>query len=325
VWLLRTLAGVSAAAGLLAQITLLPIAAAWHQPLHDVPWVNDVLALGIVAAGIALPALGALGVTLAAAVLTFIDYDVASQGAWLPALQNGLFMLLFCTTFVAFGASSLRAARIAETAELEALRTATAAAADSARERERARINALVHDRVLATLLAAARDVPGSEQLRRQDAERALEGLRDLLRAEQNPDAPVAQSGEELVWALQGVTTDLAPEAVFGHEVLADVTLPAEAVEALTAATEEALRNSVRHAGEANRTVHVRVEHDRVQVDVLDDGAGFDPAQVPPTRLGIARSMKARLADLDGGSAVVVAHPGVGTRVQLRYRPPGAS
>ncbi|MDH2442983.1 ATP-binding protein [Amnibacterium sp. CER49] len=324
VWVLRTLAGISALSGLLAQLSILPIAASWRGPLPSAPpWINDILALGAVAAGIALPGLGALAVTVATALLTFVDYDAVTRGHWLHALQAALYILLFCITFVAFGISSLRAARLAELAEAEALRTVTAAAADNARERERARINALVHDRVLATLLAAARNVPGSEQLRRQDARRALEGLRDLLRSDDDGSA-VALSGEELAWALQGVTTDLMPDAVFGYEVHDDVTLPAEAVETLTAATEEALRNSARHAGEANRTVHVLVDRSRVRVDVLDDGAGFDPEQVPPNRLGIARSIKGRMADLEGGSAVIVSQQGVGTRVQLRYKPPAS-
>jgi signal transduction histidine kinase len=71
--------------------------------------------------------------------------------------------------------------------------------------------------------------------------------------------------------------------------------------------------------------VHVLVDRSRVRVDVLDDGAGFDPEQVPANRLGIARSIKARMADLEGGSAVIVSQQGVGTRVQLRYKPPAAA
>ena len=101
---------------------------------------------------------------------------------------------------------------------------------------------------------------------------------------------------------------------------------PAEALaavaEALLTATEEALRNSLRHAGPANLTVHVTVRDGGVEVNVLDDGVGFDPAAVPGERLGIAQSIEARMRDAAGGSAQVVSTPGVGTRVVLGWSAP---
>jgi signal transduction histidine kinase len=295
----------------------------WDRPLREAPWIDAITSLGTIASAIALPTSGAVGVTIAMAALTVVDRFAATHGDLLPGVQNGLYVLLFSLTFVALGTSSLRAGRAADVAEAAALRAATASAADSARERERARINALVHDRVLATLLTAARDVPGSEALRRQDAQRALDGLHALLRPEDDP-LRHRFTGEEIAWAIQSVTTDLAPEALFGHDIQAELEIPADAVDALTAATEEALRNSLRHAGSANRAVHVLVDTDGVQVDVLDDGDGFDPARVPQTRLGIADSIHGRMASVDGGGAAVISSPGVGTRVQLRYRPEGA-
>jgi signal transduction histidine kinase len=318
IWLLRTLAGISAASGLAAQATFPLIAQTWRSPLHAPPWIDEITGLGTIAAAIALPTTGAVLVTVATAALTAVDRFTATHGEVLPGVQNGLYVLLFCITFVALGVTSLRAGRAADEAEADALRAATSGAVEAARERERTRINALLHDRVLATLLAAARDVPGSETLRRQDAQRALDGLHALLQPEDDRER---MRGEDFAWSVQAATTEVVPEAVFGYEVHADVRLANEAADALIAATEEALRNSVLHAGEANRTVHVHVGVDGVQVDVLDDGAGFDPARVPPSRLGIAESIRGRMAALEGGSAAVVAAPGVGTRVQLRYRP----
>jgi signal transduction histidine kinase len=320
IWLLRTLAGICALCGVAAQASFPLIAQAWPEPLHAPPWIDEIVSLGAIASALALPTSGAVLVTVATAGLTVVDRVAATQGEVLPGVQNGLYVLLFSITFVALGVTSLRAGRAADEAEADALRAATSAAVDAARERERTRINALVHDRVLATLLAAARDVPGSEELRRQDARHALDGLRALLRPEADSQRE-PMSGEDLAWALQAAATDTAPEASFGYEVHADVRIPDDAVDALIAATEEALRNSLLHAGVANRTVHVHVGMDGVQVDVLDDGVGFDPARVPPSRLGIAESILGRMAAVDGGSAVVVATAGVGTRVQLRYRP----
>jgi signal transduction histidine kinase len=320
VWLLRVVAGVSALAALAAQATFPLIAQSWPHALESAPWIDDITSLGTIASAIALPAAGAVLVSAASALLTVVDRITASHGDVLPGVQNGLYVLFFCITFVALGISSMRAGRAADAAEAAALRAATTAAADAARERERGRINALVHDRVLATLLAAAHDVPGSELLRQQDAQRALDGLQELLEPDHDPISQGLR-GEEFAWRIQGITTEAAPEAVFGYEVDHEMRLPPEAVEALIAATEEALRNSLLHAGKANRTVHVSVGRSGVQVDVLDDGAGFDPSRVPATRLGISESIRGRMAALDGGSAVVISAPAVGTRVQLRYRP----
>jgi len=317
---LRTLAAIAAATALLAQATL-PMVGGSPLPGGEAPWIDDIVSLGAILSVLAVSPLWAVLIALSSAGLTVVDrYAVTPNHDLLPGVQNGLYVFLFCITFIALGVMTLNRVREADIAEVAATQAATEAAADAARERERGRINALVHDRVLATLLAAARPVPGSEALRRADAARALEGLQALL-GDEDPTADAELNGEEFVWTIQAATTELAPEATFGYEVHSDVALPPAAIEALTAATEEALRNSVLHAGAANRTVHVHTGEDGAQVDVLDDGVGFDPTLVPATRLGISESIKARMDTLPGGSAVVVSTPGVGTRVQLRYRP----
>ncbi len=318
---LRTLAAVTAATALLAQATLPMVVDATSLDGSQAPWIDDVASLGTILAVLALRPLWTVLVALASAGLTVVDRTVVTTDRDpLPGVQNGLYVFLFCITFIALGFMTLRRVRDADVAEAAATQAATDAAADAARERERGRINALVHDRVLATLLAAARPVPGSEALRRADAARALEGLQALL-GDEDPAAGAELDGEEFVWTIQAATTELAPEATFSYEVHSDFALPPAAIEALTAATEEALRNSVLHAGAANRSVHVHIGEDGAQVDVLDDGVGFDPTAVPATRLGISESIRGRMEALPGGGAVVVSSRGVGTRVQLKYRP----
>jgi serine/threonine-protein kinase RsbW len=58
--------------------------------------------------------------------------------------------------------------------------------------------------------------------------------------------------------------------------------LQAEVVSDLKLALTEACSNSVRHAYEEDREgvveVRYRLLHDRIEVEVTDDGAGFDPA-----------------------------------------------
>ena len=61
----------------------------------------------------------------------------------------------------------------------------------------------------------------------------------------------------------------------------------------MAGAAAEAVRNTRRHAGAGGaRGVDVRVDSSGVQVVVADDGVGFDPDQVPSSRLGIAVSIR---------------------------------
>ena len=121
-------------------------------------------------------------------------------------------------------------------------------------------------------------------------------------------------------WDLVSLVLVLVPQWVLIRRRTLDLPLrPSIVLAAIVDAAEEAMRNSLRHAGAANRTVHVRVAQGVVGIDVLDDGVGFDRAAVPPGRLGLSDSIEGRMRALEGGSAVIVSRPGVGTRVSLRW------
>ena len=290
------------------------------MPVHGLTmpiWFADVAGLGLISSALAVRPWPATAAAVAGGALTFVDrLSLGGRQEVVDGLQSALYVLLFTITFVALGVSSLAAARAADVAEVGAEDATTDAAADAARERERTRINELVHDRVLATLLTAAREIPGSGGLERRDAQRALAGLQALLR---DDIAPVDLSGEDFVWKVQSIATEVLPEALFNYELEAADDLPGAAVEALVDAAEEAMRNSRRHAGTANRTVHVQIGVDSVTIDVLDDGVGFDRAAVPPGRLGLTDSIEARMRALAGGSANVISQQGVGTRITLGW------
>ncbi|SNQ46369.1 membrane hypothetical protein [Frankia canadensis] len=90
--------------------------------------------------------------------------------------------------------------------------------------------------------------------------------------------------------------------------------------EAVVAATREALRNVVRHAGPVEEvSLFVEGDADGVLVVVRDRGVGFDPATVRPGG-GLAGSYPAILRH--GGRAEVHARPGGGVRVTLRWPAP---
>ncbi len=74
--------------------------------------------------------------------------------------------------------------------------------------------------------------------------------------------------------------------------------------------------NAAKHSGAAEVSVYAEVADGRADVWVADLGRGFDPAQVPPDRRGLADSIRGRMARV-GGGAQVDARPGEGTEVHL--------
>ena len=235
-------------------------------------------------------------------------------------LLDTTYTVLFNLIFAVLALTLRTVAARVDAAMTAAIHDTSAVAAADARVRERARIAALIHDRVLVTLLAAA--TPDSVS-RAESASLAASAL-DLITHPATGDGEQL-SARDLMWRLQSVSTDLSPLAVFTHTLTPDAaTIPAAAADAITEAMSEALRNSNRHAARSNgepvsRAVNVRVDARQYEVTVLDDGRGFDPDSIRPDRLGIAVSIRSRMLAVEGGVAFVIAEPEVGTRIVARW------
>jgi len=97
--------------------------------------------------------------------------------------------------------------------------------------------------------------------------------------------------------------------------------LPFELEIAVFRAVQEAINNVVRHAGAESVLVQIAASRDTLEIDVEDDGSGFDPAEVGgPSATGRGLGilgMKERM-ELIGGTAEVSSSPGGGTHVSLR-------
>lgn len=240
-----------------------------------------------------------------------------------PLFSDIVFGIVFCGIFTVTVTLVVRTGRLLDATRVAAESQAATAAASAARSVERERFDALIHDDVMSTLLSAAR--AGNSAALTAQSTTALARL-DRLRAGISSTEPVGPDSflAYLRSALTEVADEVADEVVIDADtdsVSGDSTLPMEAVRALSASAAEALRNSVRHAGDrAEREVHVRVDAESVRIDVRDDGCGFDPASVAPHRLGLAVSIGGRMRQLPGGSAEVTSKPGHGTTVTLMYR-----
>jgi signal transduction histidine kinase len=95
--------------------------------------------------------------------------------------------------------------------------------------------------------------------------------------------------------------------------------VPVDPAAALIEASAEAMRNSIQHAGDARRSVSLRIESGSVTISVRDDGRGFTLRRVAPDRLGVRVSIIDRMRAV-GGRAVVDSAPGRGTEVRLCWQ-----
>jgi signal transduction histidine kinase len=187
-----------------------------------------------------------------------------------------------------------------------------------AMEAERVRTDALLHDTVLAALLAAA-------------GHQAPERATDMARAALDIVSTTTdhRQAEPVVRLLQRLWSRADPELApfrdtvgFDLDALSDVSLPPEVSDALISATVQALTNSVTHAGAAaTRTVTAaRLDDGGLRITVADDGRGFDVGAIPEARLGVRVSILERVQQV-GGAARVDSSPGRGATVTLEWRP----
>lgn len=225
------------------------------------------------------------------------------------------FAMMFCTVFVAATLAAVRTGRILDATVSVAHDDAARAAAASAREVERERLDALIHDEVMSSLLAVARH--GRTPSLARQARTALAHLDDLTTGAVSD----AFSADEALAQLRSAATTVDESIAFTvqvEELEQSEDYPAEVIRAVAAALAEALRNSQIHARASNRSVIARLGPSTLQVLVQDDGIGFDRRSVPPHRLGVAVSIEGRMRQLDGGSADIESSA-AGTTVRLRW------
>jgi signal transduction histidine kinase len=183
-----------------------------------------------------------------------------------------------------------------------------------AREEERQRFAAHLHDSVLQTLALIQRQAADPDAVAKL-ARRQEHALRAWMAGETDlTSATVAGALREMLAEVedeQGVKIEMT--------VIGDTKLDSRSEE-LIAAAREALRNVARHAPGAPVNVFLNINGHGVELFVRDSGPGFDFAAVPPERRGLRDAVIGRM-QLAGGSAVVESNPGEGTEIILRLPP----
>lgn len=209
-----------------------------------------------------------------------------------------------------------------DTAQSNALRKYAAAVRQHATEVERVQVDAIVHDTVLATLLAAAAARgPKEAALAAGMAEDAIARLNDAGMAPVADDTvvPFVQLGDRIRQAAAALAH---PFTVVQQETEA-LTVPLYVSESLYSATVQAMVNSLQHASVDGREVARNLTmtsnlQGGCTIEISDTGVGFDQAAVPEERLGLRISIRERVTSA-GGAVTVHSVVGRGTTITLEW------
>ncbi|WP_341229249.1 sensor histidine kinase [Nocardioides salarius] len=202
-------------------------------------------------------------------------------------------------------------------------------AAMTASDAERRRIARDLHDGVVQdlagtafSLSAVSRDLEVPPHLRGRLAG-AGDSLRDGLRSLRSLLAeihPPDLHGKGLASAVADLLAPVSAAGITASASVEDVEdAPAAEVAMLWRVTQEAVRNTVRHAEASTLAVTVRGTGSGSLLEVVDDGIGFDQAcHRGPEHFGLT-GLRSLVADA-GGRLEVRSAPGEGTIVRLEVR-----
>lgn len=318
------------------------------SPSGQLPWLLSVSAFSVAGAVVAWGQRGGWAALLVmsglAAVFRVLLGDLSAN-----AIVNDVSVLIISMVLCLLCGAVLVSSRQVDSAAAIAAVTVAGHAAAHARRAAVARTRALVHDDILATLLVAAH---GGGELGPTVAAQAARARRHIRELGDPDAAALSMTIDDLASAVLLVADELDEDAEFrmsAPTVSRDIRVPPNVSEAILGAVRQALVNSVAHAGPAARRVvtfdlspapaeppvgEVSARgraterrrstaptplHGGVRVVVRDDGTGFDPVRVPPSRMGLSASIRDRLASVPGGSATIESAPGRGTVVTVEW------
>lgn len=218
---------------------------------------------------------------------------------------------------------TLDAARRLAEAELSATRRSFASQLLTAQEHERGRMAAELHDSIGQNLVVLGNRVSA---LRRDAAAAhgALDALSDVNRDTLERVRALAASvrpAEIDRLGLGGALSTMLDRAVAGTAIQAvsDIGVRDDAVHDkdrihVYRIAQEAVTNALKHAGASTLSVSLRTAGDRIRLEIVDDGGGFD---IGRSQEGFGSASMRERAALVGGDIQIDSRPGAGTRVAL--------
>lgn len=305
----------------LAALVAWPLVTESGAQSQSQPWIFFLVNVGVVAAMLAFPlkmqVLWALGLPLVYGYVRLVEGGFRTS-YWTTAAFDVSFTIILGFVIVALGWMFRAVAVGVDSARGNAVASYTSVAASAAAEEERVAMAALMHDSVLAALIAAER--ADSDRARDLAVAMAREALTRLA----NTEAVIAQEGSDdpvgtalIVAELRRTLSELGADAIVEERGTAGL-IPGRAARAIVLAARQAIGNAMDHA--AGRGLHVVLEgrgDEGVAVTILDTGGGFDLDAIGEDRLGIRASMFARMAAVAGHVSIDSSE--VGTQVVLEW------
>lgn len=283
------------------------------------PWIWWLLGISAVAAGTTFRfSIGVL--YLFAVSISWPMFKVLGLlGSWtlIQSVQEALHLFIFAAILIAMVLALRWEAGKTDSANQLAISSAVESARIDALELERSRLDALVHDSVLTTLLVASRATTSEQiQLSANSAREAIEKLEQAKDGIQDSQLLTVGSFFE---ALELRLKETAPTFRIDVDRVGDGIISSTVAKALTEATLQAVDNSLKHAGNVtSAVVRLRGQKSGIKIVVSDDGRGFRPSKVPKDRIGISDSISARVRNV-GGKVHINSSPGAGTQVVLEW------
>ena len=288
-------------------------------PAEFQPWIWWVIGMATISVGANAPIpIGTAYLVIATVAWFFIDTSYfAGNSDPLVSLQDSVYLFLVGGTISGLLVMVKRAARETDLANSALIQSSIEQAQTDAIERERQRIDALVHDHVLNTLVLA------SKAESRNDQESVFHFAKDsiliLEKAAQEPEMQGSVTLLGLYRALRKAAITILPDVKVETHVAGMTSLPSSVAQAITEATLQALDNAKKHSRAKQVSLSLGVsDTDQILISIKDDGVGFRTERIGRDRIGIKTSIIARLNAV-GARAEIDSSPGLGTTVTIRW------
>jgi two-component system NarL family sensor kinase len=261
----------------------------------------------------------------AAAVTAYIALSLLHPTAGEPEATSRMISQVAYLTWAGVAAtllSSVLARRDAAIARLALERGQLAAHALTAEQRERRRLAELLHDESVQTLALAQQELGDYHRTGRDAAfERARAAITEtmtLLRGEIFELHPYVLDHAGLPAALRAIADRCTARTGAEIDVVVDPAACGPHDELLVVLVRELLANAAKHSGAAHVGVTIAADSERIELEVRDDGAGFDPGRrasaLQDGHIGLASSE--RRVQAVGGELVVASARGHGTAIR---------
>ena len=322
-WSLGDVRWLSGAYALVVLLGLVSWPWAWMGPakaLHA-PWLWMCLGVAAVCAAIATTVAAGFAYSIVTAVI-FGGIRMTRSGGDLDALQamqQVLTLLVLPTALLLLIRFFANAVEELDATTADSQRVEADRAIDKALNQQRTVLDAIIHDRVMTTLVAAVQ----TDQPREEVATLARTALDALTEAGAATDVGQSLTPRQLARLIEDMVEPVCPQAqVRVDPAGAGFLIGSNVASVLGQATREAALNVTRHAEAETVTIEIAARTDRadqqLRIDVRDDGKGFDPADLPENRFGIRVSMTERMNNI-GGTVDIESAPGEGTLVTLLW------